>query len=312
MASRIYSVLAVVTDTQGCYLAVSRKEDHDDLGFPGGDLGPGESSEDALVRQLHEATGLVVSRRSLRSAFVHPDQEGRLCMAFDVLQYKGIAYSREGAWVGWVRPARFLDSRSTSRDLNQVVFEHKGVIIEPLITVERALPADSPPRPAPRQPVQSGRAVEDALLELTGINGFPQQHITFLYGPAALSFCPRATLAQPRVTFDQKVFSGLLSEPVLVIRAHQHRSLVPSNLLRYLHSLGSRCVSAVVAVSPHRPSEDWGAASSNVIECQRQQTALKLTLTKNRAATAKPIGTSVVVPTSEPVVVSHSLHQPRP
>jgi hypothetical protein len=149
------------------------------------------------------------------------------------------------------------------------------------------------------------------LLELTGVAGFPPHHITFLYGPAALAFCPTVTLPQPRVTFDQKYFAGLLSADVLGIRTHQQKSLVPLNLLRYMHSLGPRCVAAVVALSPHRPPEDWEAVASNVIECQALQVDVKLTLKKGMAAT-KPVGTSVVAPIPARAGATTVLHQPLP
>ena len=314
VASRIYSVVAIITDEHGRFLAVSRKDDHENLGLPGGKIEPGETPEQALVRELYEETGLLASRRSLRSTLVAPDDQGRLCMAFDVLNYKGVVYSREGAWVGWAEPARFLTERTTFREYNLAVFKHKGV---PLDITARA-EEDRPPTPDLTFPtipkvsiLQSEPSIGDALLELTGVSGFPTHHITFVYGPAALAFCPVVSLPQPRVTFDQKEFAALLSEPVLGIRTHRQKSLVPLNLLRYMHSLGPRCVSAVVAISPHRPPEDWEAVSSNIIECQALQVDVKLTLKKNRAAT-KPVGSSVVVPAPASSGTTTVLHQPLP
>lgn len=322
MASRIYSVVAVITDDQGRFLAVSRKEDHDDLGLPGGKVESGESPEEAIVRELYEETGLNVSRRSLRSTMIAPDEKGRLCMAFDVLQHKGVAYSREGAWVGWAEPARFLAERATYREYMRALFRHKGLtVVTPEASpsparaeVSDATPLAPPPpistspRGAARQPE---RTLEDALFELTGIHGFPKHHITFVYGAAALSFCPTKVMPQPRVTFDQKDFAALLTEPALGIKTHQQKSLVPLNLLRYMHSLGPRCVAAVVAVSAHRPPPDWEAVASNIIECQSLQADVKLTLKKNRGA-HKPVGTSAVVSAPADPVTTSSLHQPLP
>lgn len=322
MASRIYSVVAVITDDQGRFLAVSRKDDHDDLGLPGGKIEPGESPEEAVVRELYEETGLNVSRRSLRSTMIAPDEEGRLCMAFDVLQHKGVAYSREGAWVGWAEPSRFLAKRATYREYMRALFERKGLSVPAETAPTRVEVPDPPPLAPPPPPLsrathlvsrQLARTLEDALFELTGIRGFPTQHVTFIYGAAALSFCPARAMAQPRVTFDQKDFAPLLTEPALGIRTHQQKSLVPFNLLRYMQSLGSRCVAAVVAVSPHRPPPDWEAVASNVIECQSLPADVKLTLKKNRGA-HKPVGTSVVVPAPAgfETTTTAAGHQPLP
>lgn len=331
MASRIYSVVAVITDDQGRYLAVSRKDNHDDLGFPGGKIEAGETPEEAIVRELHEETGLLASRRSLRSTFIAPDEEGRLCMAFDVMQHKGVAYSREGAWVGWAEPAKFLANGTTYRDYFVAFFAHKGITVDPTAIAEaipvrptivapvpRARPVAAVARPPASAPLRTPRhaarhdsSLEDVLLELTGVAGFPQHHITFLYGTAALAFCPVISLPQPRVTFDLKDFAGLLTAPVLGIRTHLQKSLIPLNLLRYMHSLGPRCVSALVAVSPHRPPEDWESVASNIIECQALQVEAKLTLKKGLAAT-KPVGASVIAPIPAGNGATTVIHQPLP
>lgn len=41
-------------------LAVSRKNNHDDFGLPGGKLDPGENFKEALIREVMEETGLTV------------------------------------------------------------------------------------------------------------------------------------------------------------------------------------------------------------------------------------------------------------
>lgn len=128
MTSRpIYSAVAIVRSGD-LFLAVSRKTDHEDLGFPGGKLDLLESPETAVMRELFEETGLVVAPGGLHRALVAPDERGRSCMAFDITSYEGHPRSREGAWVGWVTPKRLVDARNTFRAYNILLFESKWII----------------------------------------------------------------------------------------------------------------------------------------------------------------------------------------
>lgn len=44
----------------GMFLSVSRKDDPNKIGFPGGKVDPGETHEEALIRETFEETGLHV------------------------------------------------------------------------------------------------------------------------------------------------------------------------------------------------------------------------------------------------------------
>jgi 8-oxo-dGTP pyrophosphatase MutT (NUDIX family) len=57
-----YASSALIIHTSGLVLAVSRKHDPNDLGLPGGKLDPGESFEDACIRETREETGLEVTQ----------------------------------------------------------------------------------------------------------------------------------------------------------------------------------------------------------------------------------------------------------
>lgn len=274
----IYSVVGIIEEGD-LFLTVARKDDPEDLGFPGGKLEVGETPEEAIVRELREETGILVARRHLRTSLVAADEAGRLCMAFDVLDYRGTPSCREGAWVGWTEPSRLVDGRNTFRAFNAALFQHKGISVQ-----TEAIQAPSP----------IAHSLPQALKVLTGIDAYPRGHITFLYGPSALAFCPTNSIHQPRLRFDRRQFLGLLTDEVFAIRTHLQLSLVPRNLFRHLHALGNRCASAVLALSPHRPPADWEAVSSNVIECMPHALGTQLILMKNRAA-AGVVGASVVV-----------------
>lgn len=110
-------------------LAVSRRDDHEDFGLPGGKLDPGESPYDALVRELREETGIEVTRA--RHIYTRRDWD-RLLGEIDVMcylieEYVGppVQQPNEGV-VAWVDLSRITSSRNAFGNYNSDLARHMG------------------------------------------------------------------------------------------------------------------------------------------------------------------------------------------
>lgn len=104
----IHVVAAVITDARGRILLNRRSGDSDMAGlweFPGGKREPGETSEQALARELHEELGIEaeVGEWVMDVPQLYPDKRLRLEVRM-VRQWKGTARGREGQAITWVTP----------------------------------------------------------------------------------------------------------------------------------------------------------------------------------------------------------------
>jgi 8-oxo-dGTP diphosphatase len=104
----IHVVAAAIRNSTG-ELLLARRPDHVHQGglweFPGGKVEPGETPEQALVRELHEELGILpVSYRALiRVPYRYPDKAVRL-EAWRVEAFRGTPEGREGQPLAWVSP----------------------------------------------------------------------------------------------------------------------------------------------------------------------------------------------------------------
>ncbi len=106
----IHVVAGVITDHRGRVLLTRRTEGRDLAGrweFPGGKREPGETPEQALVRELQEELGIAVE---VGDALInvpqqYPDKRLRLDVRL-VEQWHGTARGKEGQAMAWVPPEK--------------------------------------------------------------------------------------------------------------------------------------------------------------------------------------------------------------
>lgn len=106
----IHVVAGVIADARGRILLARREGGRDMAGlweFPGGKREPGESSEAALVRELHEELGIEaeVGEAIIEVPQLYPDKRLRLEVR-RIAGWRGSPHGREGQALAWVAPDR--------------------------------------------------------------------------------------------------------------------------------------------------------------------------------------------------------------
>lgn len=110
MKTVLVSAVALI-DSDGRVLLAQRPEGKSMAGlweFPGGKVEPGETPEAALIRELHEELGIDTWESCLAPLTFasHSYDEFHLLMPlFACRKWNGMAQSREGQALKWVRPA---------------------------------------------------------------------------------------------------------------------------------------------------------------------------------------------------------------
>lgn len=115
MTSKLLLVVAcALVDPDGRVLIAQRPEDKHHGGlweFPGGKVEPGETPEQAVVRELREELGIEPCEQCLQPfAFASEPREasGHLLMPLYVCRrWDGFVNPAEGQKVAWVRPDQF-------------------------------------------------------------------------------------------------------------------------------------------------------------------------------------------------------------
>ena len=107
----VHVVAGVIQDARGRILLARRTEGRDLAGlweFPGGKVDPGETPEQALVRELEEELGIETAASCLAPiAFAsHGYDKFHLLMpVFACRKWAGTPQPREGQALKWVKPA---------------------------------------------------------------------------------------------------------------------------------------------------------------------------------------------------------------
>jgi 8-oxo-dGTP diphosphatase len=104
---RVHVVAGIVWNPQGDQVFIAKRPDHVHQGglweFPGGKVDTGESSADALKRELHEELGIEVlaSSHFQTLSYDYPDKQIQLEF-WQVSGFTGIATGAEGQETRWV------------------------------------------------------------------------------------------------------------------------------------------------------------------------------------------------------------------
>jgi 8-oxo-dGTP diphosphatase len=125
MTDRPRAAVALFVNDRGEVLAVSRKDNHADLGLVGGKVDPGETFDRAVIRETEEEVGIRII--SMELVFDWPDREFE-AKTFRILKWEGEPTSKEAAVTMWVAPQKLLEPHCSFREYNRVLFEKLHMI----------------------------------------------------------------------------------------------------------------------------------------------------------------------------------------
>jgi 8-oxo-dGTP pyrophosphatase MutT (NUDIX family) len=117
--------VCILVQKDGLILGVSRKYDPNNFGLAGGQVEPGETEEQAVVRELKEETGLDIV--NIQKVFEHTEDREywTSCWTGDV---SGEISTKEAGVVRWVKPEVLL--QGCFGTYNRLLFQAMNIKFE--------------------------------------------------------------------------------------------------------------------------------------------------------------------------------------
>ena len=102
----IFGACVFAMNEKGEVLAVSRKDNPNDFGLPGGKVEPGETPAQAALRELLEETGYEVVDPRYAQIIYHGEHKNALVVTYDVPAQvlRKISTPKESGVVAWIQP----------------------------------------------------------------------------------------------------------------------------------------------------------------------------------------------------------------
>lgn len=124
-----FGVCVLVMNDDGNVLSVSRKDDPNDVGLPGGKVEPGETPIEAAIRELYEETGYkIIDARYAQLVYHAEDGAGKLAVTYTIPvgALKKVNEPTEKGVVEWLNPS-VLAKGKTFGEYNRGLFKTIGI-----------------------------------------------------------------------------------------------------------------------------------------------------------------------------------------
>lgn len=132
----VFFVAALVVSGQGLILSVSRKDDPEDYGMPGGKLIGPENPIAGIVRETYEETRLWILDPEI--LFTDVDDHGHYGVTYRVRHWVSEKSEHGFIWLDtgqvpgegvarWVEPSEFIEKSKSFRQYNERVLQAAGI-----------------------------------------------------------------------------------------------------------------------------------------------------------------------------------------